>query len=83
MADPLTNRVIDVVQDALRDAGVTPTMRITAEDSMETVQGWDSLSFMTVFAAINKAFGLSADFDDAIHYTSIRKLCEYLQSRVA
>jgi acyl carrier protein len=81
MADPLTERVIEVVQDALRDAGAPLSARITAEDSMETVPGWDSLSFMSVFAAINDAFALNPDFDDAIHYTSVRKLCEYLRSR--
>jgi acyl carrier protein len=81
MTDPLTTRLIEVVQDALRDAGAPPSTPISAEDSMDTVPGWDSLSFMTVFAAINEAFGLSPDFDDAIHYTSIPKLREYLSSR--
>jgi acyl carrier protein len=81
MTDPLTERLIDVVQNALRDAGVPTATRVSAEDSMETVPGWDSLSFMSVFAAINQAFGLDPDFDDAIHYTSIPKLRAYLKSR--
>lgn len=81
MTDPLTERLINVVQNALRDAGISTPTHVSAEDSMETVPGWDSLSFMIVFAAINEAFGLDPDFDDAIHYTSIPKLHAYLKSR--
>ncbi len=50
---------------------------------METVAAWDSLTFMSVFAAINEAFSLNPDFDDAIHYTSVKSLHAYLKEHVA
>jgi acyl carrier protein len=50
---------------------------------MQTVAAWDSLNFMKVFLAINEAFGVDPDFDDAIHYTSVRTLLAYLKEKVA
>ena len=57
-------------------------IELTINDSMESVVAWDSLSFMSVFAAINDEFNIDPDFDDAIHYTSIKKLCAYVSAQV-
>lgn len=83
MADSLEQRIIQVIQDTLRDNGVEQNVVITAEDSMETIAAWDSLTFMSVFLAINESFGVNPDFDDAIHYTSVKSLCAYLKEQVA
>ena len=82
MTDPLQQQIIETIQDALRNNGATPDIRITADDSMDTVAAWDSLTFMTVFLAINEAFAVNPDFDDAIHYTSVKSLCAYLKRQV-
>lgn len=82
MTDPLEQRIIAIIQEALRSKDARHAVRVTAEDSMETVPAWDSLSFMSVFTAINEAFGLDPDFDDAIHYTSVKSLCAYLSEQV-
>lgn len=82
MIDPLEQRIIDVIQDTLRRQGREQNILIRASDSMETVAAWDSLSFMSVFVAINEAFGLNPDFDDAIHYTSVKGLRDYLKRQV-
>ena len=83
MADALEQRIIEIIQDTLRKQGKGQNVSIGAEDSMATVPAWDSLSFMSVFLAINAAFGLDPDFDDAIHYTSVRTLYDYLKTQVA
>jgi acyl carrier protein len=84
MNEPLEQQIIKVIQDALRGGkGETQDVLITADDSMETVTAWDSLNFMKVFLAINEAFGVNPDFDDAIHYTSVRTLLAYLMKKVA
>ena len=83
MADPLEQRIIEVIQDTLRSNGAGQNAVITAEDSMETVDAWDSLTFMSVFLAINESFGVNPDFDDAIHYTSVKTLYTYLKGQVA
>ena len=46
---------------------------------METIAEWDSLHFVSVFLAVNEAFGIDPDFDDAVHYISIASLCDYLE----
>jgi acyl carrier protein len=83
MVDALEQRIIEIIQDTLRRQAKGQNVSISAEDSMATVPAWDSLSFMSVFLAINAAFGLDPDFDDAIHYTSVRTLYDYLKAQVA
>ncbi len=83
MTDPHEQRIIEIIQETLRNKGDQQDILITAEDSMETVAAWDSLNFMSVFLAINEAFGVNPDFDDAIHYTSVKTLYAYLKEQVA
>ena len=47
---------------------------------METIAEWDSLTFMSVFSAVNDAFGIDPDFDDANHYLSIPALHRYSEA---
>jgi acyl carrier protein len=82
MNSSLEQRIIEIVQDTLRKVSKEPGVFISAGDSMETIAAWDSLSFMSVFLAINEAFGLNPDFDDAIHYTSVKGLYEYLKTQI-
>ena len=81
MADSLEQRIIDVVQKALRSNGSNKEVVITCSDSMDTIAAWDSLTFMHVFLAVNEYFGINPDFDDAIHYTSVRSLHAFLQEK--
>lgn len=78
MADSLEARLIGIVEATLRRQSGNETLVLCAGDSMETVAEWDSLSFMSVFTAVNEAFGIDPDFDDAIAYTSIPSLRDYL-----
>jgi acyl carrier protein len=82
MDDPLEQQIIAIIQDTLREQGNKRQIVIAADDSMETVVAWDSLSFMSVFLTINEAFGVSPDFDDAIHYTSVGALRAYLKEKI-
>lgn len=50
---------------------------------METHTAWDSLTFMTVFIAINEAFGLTPDFDDAIHYMAVPSIVGYVRQQTS
>ena len=80
MADPLEARLIAIIETTLRQQSGNAALTLRPEDSMETVAEWDSLSFMSVFSAINEAFGIDPDFDDAIHYTSVSSLHDYLET---
>jgi acyl carrier protein len=83
MADSLEQKIIEIVQEALRNNGAEQDVTVTAVDSMETLAAWDSLTFMSVFLAINEAFELEPDFDEAIHYISVPLLYAYLKEQVA
>ena len=80
MADTLERRIIETIESTLRDLSGNVKLTIRADDSMDTIAEWDSLAFMSVFAAVNDAFGIDPDFDDAIHYTSVASLRGYLAS---
>lgn len=82
MADDLTSRVISIVQDTLREESGRGDLTVTFDDTMDTVAEWDSMSFMRVFLAINEAFGIDPDFDEAIHYTSVAGLSEFLKNEL-
>lgn len=79
--DAIALRVVDVVQAAIRAASGNADVEIRADDTMETVPGWDSLTFMSVWSAVNEAFGIDPDFDDAIHYISVPALIDYLREQ--
>ena len=81
MSNELKEKIISIIEKALNEAS-GDSVALTEADSMETVSCWDSLSFMTVFHAINEAFDIDPDFDDAINYISVPALYEYLNDLI-
>ena len=81
MSDNLRNRIMIVVEQTLNTGSSADNNNVTIseKDSMETIANWDSLNFMSVFLAINEAFDLDPDFDDAINYISISSLYDYIK----
>ncbi len=77
----ISETVISVVQDTLNSINSEAEI-IGIDDSMQTIASWDSLAFMAVFTAINDSFSISPNFDDAIHYISIRSIIEFVSSNV-
>ncbi len=82
MTDLLEEQVLDVIQDTLRSTTGDLGLVIGPNDSMDSVRHWDSMSFMTVFLAVNESFDLDPDFDDAIHYMAVPSLVRYLREQV-
>jgi acyl carrier protein len=50
---------------------------------MGTVSEWDSLSFVAVFTGVAEALDLDLDEDDAIHFTSIEAMHDFLSELMA
>ena len=79
MDDEVSNKVINVVErvlaDKLRDRGGV----ITTDSSMESMAEWDSLNFINIFLAVNEAFDIDPDPDDAIHYGSIASIVDFVK----
>ena len=80
MTDSLEVRLIEVIEAALREQSGNDNLTLCSGDSMETIAEWDSLTFMSVFCAVNEAFDVDPDFDDAVHYMSILSLHSYLRT---
>lgn len=78
MSNTIESRVLEIVQASLREASQDIHLELNNSASMENIAQWDSLSFMVVFSAINTDFQINPDFDDAVNYTSIASICEYL-----
>ena len=78
MADSLEGRLVGIIEAELRKQSGNEALALGIDDSMETIAEWDSLTFMSVFTAVNKAFGIDPDFDDAFYYTSVSSLRDYL-----
>jgi hypothetical protein len=69
-----------VVEEALLTASNKSALSAPVHrgSAMRDPAEWDSLSFVIVFTAISEAFGVELDDDDAIHFTSIEAIHDFL-----
>lgn len=83
MQDTVLTRTLSVIESTLnRNRGPEDPVRIGPDDSMDTVAAWDSLSFVSIFLALNEEFGLDVDADEAIHYRSVAAIVDYVSRRL-
>lgn len=59
---------------------LSPAIAVTLDDdsSMETVQGWDSQTFVALIVAIETEFGITLSGLDAARMNSLRAISEVL-----
>lgn len=55
---------------------------VQEDDSMETIDLWDSMGHMLLMLAIEKRFNTRIDNEDIINLTSVKTLKEYLRQRL-
>ncbi len=73
-----------VTTDLLSSSGKTElSAPLGADAAMGTVSEWDSLSFVAVFTGVAEALDLDLDEDDAIHFTSIEAMHDFLSELMA
>ena len=80
MSDEIIQKTIEVVTVVLAEKLAASGAEITASSSMEAMVEWDSLNFINIFLAINEAFGIDPDPDDAIHYGSISGIADFVRN---
>jgi acyl carrier protein len=51
---------------------------IRAGSSIQTVAQWDSLSHLNLLMALEQAFGIQIDTEDAVEMTSFEEVCQRL-----
>jgi len=77
--EPIIHKLAGLFEDIVGVKGFGPSME------MEEVPEWDSLKHIELLAAIENAFGIEVQFEDAIQMISgeaiIAKVKQYLSQR--
>lgn len=75
-----TETICRVVEQALKQAAQVDTLSeaVTADSKMNSPREWDSLAFVSVFLAVSQHFDVEVEEDDAIHFTSVAGISEFL-----
>lgn len=76
MLDRLKTVFASVFGDHIRD-------EIEPGATMESVESWDSMSFVQIMLAIETEFGVSVGPDDALELTSVNGILGLLEARKA
>lgn len=79
----LETQIITIVQNTLRGNLGDDSITVDSSSSMDTVNGWDSMQFLAVYETVNEQMGISPDFDDAFHYTSIAGMTQFIAGELA
>ena len=82
MQQDTLEKTIAVVTEILCQKSKSGAVILDVESSMDTVAEWDSLSFVNVFLAVNAAFGIDPDMDDAMEYRSIASIVDFVESEL-
>jgi acyl carrier protein len=82
MQQDTLEKTIAVVAEILCENSKSGAVILDAESSMDTIPEWDSLSFVNVFLAVNTAFGIDPDIDDAMEYRSIGSIVDFVESEL-
>ena len=80
----LANDICRIVEETLKSTAKVGELKspIRPDSSMEDIPEWDSLSFVSVFLAIGEHYDLDLEDDDAIHFTSIGGICEFVSGLI-
>lgn len=75
-----TETICKVIEEALKQASQLNSISepVTADSRMNKPREWDSLAFVSVFIAVSEHFGIDVEEDDAIHFTSVATIDEFL-----
>ena len=81
MASCAPETVIRIVERILELPEVAPDAALAL--SMDTTAEWDSLRHLQIMFAIEAAFGLFVEPEDAIRLTSVRAIVEFVGRKLA
>ena len=73
--------ICKVIESALKQAAGTENLSapVTGDSRMNSPREWDSLAFVSVFLAVAEHFQIEVEEDDAIHFTSVAGINEFLE----
>ena len=78
----MDNEGIALVTSIVAQALELPAGGVKPEDSVETIEQWDSLGHLNILVALDKKFsGKAAGISELSKATSVRKIAELLHER--
>ncbi len=78
MSSEIYERVARVFRSVLTDQQM---QAFNLEATMDDVDGWDSLSFLSIIVGLESEFGVRIDGLDAINLTSVANIITFVQSK--
>lgn len=80
MSDFDDDRLFTTIEDALKASNKNETLSssVTIGSKLGDPVEWDSLSFVSVFLAVGKSYGVELDDDDAISFRSVADIKDLL-----
>jgi len=78
MSSEIYERVARVFRSVLTDQQM---LAFNLEATMDDVDGWDSLSFLSTIVGLEHEFGVRIDGLDAINLTSVANIITFVQSK--
>jgi acyl carrier protein len=78
----MSSEVFERVEKVFRTVLTPPQMEsFNLEATMDDVDGWDSLSFLSIIMGLEGEFSVRIDGLDAISLTSVANIITFLQSK--
>ena len=75
MKEDLILKLVSEVISSINNKEIT----IQIDDSIETVESWDSLATVTIASAIGAEYGIDLDIDDLEQLTSVKNIIGLIQ----
>lgn len=77
--EEITNRINKIFREVFQDSSINVTNEMTAAD----VEKWDSLSHLTMIAAVEKEFGIKFKLKELVSMKNVGDLITAVQSKTA
>lgn len=72
---------LEQLQAIFRDILDDETLEINEETSQDTLEDWDSLSHVTLFAVLEDEFSITFSLEETVKGTSVKQLLDYLDEK--
>ena len=72
------DKIIAIFREKLE---LSPSIELTKETKYGDIEEWDSFGHITILSAIEKAFGVSFDFEEISELESIGDICRILEAK--
>ncbi len=76
------NNLLEVLQEIFRDALADEEIVLNEETSANDIEGWDSLTHITILESIQGQFNISFTIDEIIEMKNVRDILNAIKKKV-